>query len=80
MSNDQCRAQPNTQQAAGIGCFSMILIGAMIFFIGRWSSAPISAGIAELTAQVETLSEETEALHTELGALRYELRGVIAPE
>lgn len=74
----QCKQ--NNQQNAGIGCFGVIIIGLMIFFIGRWSNEPVREDLAALSAQVTELTEQHAAMQTELNEFRYEVRTAIAAD
>ena len=74
--SDRCRKQ-NNQQTAAVGCGSLILIGLMIFFVGRWSHAPISEEIEALSAQVTELETRVAELKTTLDETRLEVRAAM---
>ncbi len=74
----QCKQ--NNQQNAGIGCFGVIIIGLMIFYIGRWSNEPVRDDLEALSDQVESLTEQHEALQSSLDEFRYEVRAIIAAD
>ena len=76
MSNTCCKQ--NNSQTAGIGCFGVIVIGLMIFFVGRWSHAPIVENIDALGAQITALEEQVTELKTILDETRLEVRASIA--
>lgn len=75
MSND-CRKQ-NNSQTAGIGCFGVIVIGLMIFFVGRWSHAPIVEDVQALSDQITSLEEQVTDLQGALNDTRLELRAAM---
>ncbi|GAB4550275.1 MAG: hypothetical protein Tsb0013_11970 [Phycisphaerales bacterium] len=75
MAQDCCKQ--NTQQTAGIGCFGVLIIGLMIFFVGRWSQAPIVEQVESLSAQVASLEAQVTDLRSTLDETRLEVRAAM---
>ena len=62
---------------AAIGCGSLILIGLMIFFVGRWSASPIREDVEALRTQVSQLDTKVTELQQTLDETRLEVRAAI---
>ena len=78
MSSPNCKQ--NNSQTAGIGCFGVIVIGLMIFFVGRWSHAPIVEDLSGLSEQVSSLESRVEELQSDLNEMRLEVRAEMAAD
>ena len=66
MPDQSCRQ--NNSQTAAIGCGSMLIIALLIFFVGRWSHAPVREEVESLRTDVAALTEQVEELRAEVRA------------
>lgn len=78
MSNSCCKQ--NNSQTAGIGCFGVIVIGLMIFFVGRWSTAPIAEDLEALRTEVSELRTQLTDVETSVREARIEARALLIAE
>ena len=78
MSNTCCKQ--NNSQTAGIGCFGVIIIGLMIFFVGRWSTAPLAEDVQALRTEVSALKSQMTDVQTAINEARLETRAMLMME
>ncbi len=53
-------------QVASLGCGTLILVALIVFFVGRWSNAPLFDEVEALRADVHQLQAEVQSMHAHL--------------